>query len=156
MIFFKYINALLPSRVNRIKYFVVYNIWLFLLIGTIAICALSSFHIIAITLAAITLIFTIINSFALKVKRLHDVNCSGWCLLIFLLPIIGIIFEIYISFARGTKGKNKFGPESKRSSKLEYILTPIFIVLDIVLITLHSITLHSITLHSIILSALSK
>lgn len=51
---------------------------------------------------------------ALNVKRWHDLNKSGWWILIVLIPVIGIIWAfIEIGFLAGTKGHNRFGREPK-------------------------------------------
>lgn len=47
------------------------------------------------------------------IKRLHDINMSGWWYLVFLIPYINLIFGLYVLFADGTKGANKFGPDPK-------------------------------------------
>ena len=45
-----------------------------------------------------------------SVKRLHDLNKSGWWLLLNFVPLLGsIILEILLSFIPGTKGANDFG-----------------------------------------------
>lgn len=47
------------------------------------------------------------------IKRLHDINMSGWWYLIFLIPYINLIFGLYVLFADGTKGPNNYGPDPK-------------------------------------------
>ena len=44
-------------------------------------------------------------------RRLHDLNRSGWWLLISLVPFINYVFSFYISLWPGTKGTNKYGNE---------------------------------------------
>ena len=51
----------------------------------------------------------IVPSFALYVRRLHDVNRSGWWLLIVLVPFIGIITIIFFMCLKGSEGSNDFG-----------------------------------------------
>jgi uncharacterized membrane protein YhaH (DUF805 family) len=51
---------------------------------------------------------TLIPSIAVAVRRLHDINKSGWWLLI-ALTIIGIPVLIYWYCQPGTPGKNDFG-----------------------------------------------
>jgi uncharacterized membrane protein YhaH (DUF805 family) len=45
---------------------------------------------------------------AVGVRRMHDVNKSGWFLLI---PIYSLILQL----TEGTKGENKYGPDPKES-----------------------------------------
>ena len=44
-------------------------------------------------------------------KRLHDLNMSGWNQLIFLVPVIGWMFRLYVLFRRGTTGPNNYGQQ---------------------------------------------
>jgi len=54
-------------------------------------------------------LLTFLPSLALAVRRLHDIDRSGWWLLI-TLTIIGIFILIYWACKRGTAGPNRFGP----------------------------------------------
>ncbi len=45
------------------------------------------------------------------IRRLHDLNRSGWFMLLTLIPVVNFIFGIYIVFFRGTKGYNKYGAD---------------------------------------------
>lgn len=46
---------------------------------------------------------------AVGVRRLHDLNRSGWWLLIALIPIIGALVLLYWFVQPGTDGDNDFG-----------------------------------------------
>ena len=50
-----------------------------------------------------------IPSLALYVRRLHDINRSGWWLLIVLIPFIGLITLIFFFCLKGSKNRNDFG-----------------------------------------------
>lgn len=56
-------------------------------------------------------LITIIPSFTVTVRRLHDVNRSGWWMLLYLTGI-GIFVLIYWMLIKGTVGENKFGSDS--------------------------------------------
>ena len=43
------------------------------------------------------------------VQRLHDLDKTGWLYLLFLVPLLNIFFGLYVLFARGTQGANRFG-----------------------------------------------
>lgn len=45
-----------------------------------------------------------------SVRRLHDIDKSGWWLLIGLIPIVGAIILIVWLVQTGTAGPNRFGP----------------------------------------------
>jgi len=66
----------------------------------------------------ITLIYILYIIFALMmlafvllitVRRLHDLNHSGWFVLISLIPYINNVFSIYLFVWPGTKNANKYG-----------------------------------------------
>ena len=44
------------------------------------------------------------------VRRLHDLNMNGWLWLIMLVPLVNIIFGLYLLFAPGTDTANNYGP----------------------------------------------
>lgn len=50
---------------------------------------------------------------AIAVKRLHDMNKSGWCYLILLIPLVNIFWALYMLLGDGTVGSNKYGPDPK-------------------------------------------
>ena len=62
------------------------------------------------------------------VKRLHDLNLSGWWYW------LNIILSLILLFNPSTKGSNKFGVQPTKASKLEYFLVFIFIPMDILAI----------------------
>jgi uncharacterized membrane protein YhaH (DUF805 family) len=55
-------------------------------------------------------LLTFLPSLALSVRRLHDIDRTGWWVL-FAFTIIGIFFLIYWACKRGTPGPNRFGPD---------------------------------------------
>lgn len=54
-------------------------------------------------------IFIFIPGISICVRRLHDINKSGWWILVFLIPIIGIIWLIILNIKKGDVGENKYG-----------------------------------------------
>lgn len=53
----------------------------------------------------------LIPTLAIDVRRLHDIDKSGWWYLINLVPCIGsIVFLVFCCMA-GTPGDNKYGPD---------------------------------------------
>lgn len=51
----------------------------------------------------------IIPSWAVSVRRLHDVGKSGWFLLVLLIPIIGGIWILALACTDGQQGENRYG-----------------------------------------------
>ena len=57
----------------------------------------------------IMLILLLIPSLAAAVRRLHDVNTSGFFIFISIIPVLGQIIVLVKIIAKGTLGKNRFG-----------------------------------------------
>ena len=49
--------------------------------------------------------------FAVSIRRLHDLDKSGWHYLRTMIPIIGPFIMLVWSFTKGTEGTNRFGPD---------------------------------------------
>lgn len=67
-------------------------------------------------LAILSLIYSLallVPSFSLIIRRLHDVNLSGWFLLVAIVPVLGALALLFLLCMPGDKGDNKFGPEVK-------------------------------------------
>ena len=47
----------------------------------------------------------------LGVERLHDLNKSGWYILILFIPLLNLALLVFLFFSRGTLGENKFGAD---------------------------------------------
>ncbi len=52
----------------------------------------------------------LLPSLGLSVRRLHDINFSGWWILVGFIPFLGIIALIVFACIPGTEGENKYGP----------------------------------------------
>lgn len=68
-------------------------------------------------LILISLIFAIFLSIALSIRRLHDFGYSGLWILVCYIPYIGIIPALFILFAKGDVGDNRFGPSPLKNKK---------------------------------------
>lgn len=47
------------------------------------------------------------------VRRMHDIDKSGWWIWIGLVPLVGGIVLLVFACTEGTKGANRFGPDPK-------------------------------------------
>ncbi|HEX2795249.1 MAG TPA: DUF805 domain-containing protein [Croceicoccus sp.] len=63
--------------------------------------------------ASIWAIATVIPTFALTIRRLHDTNRSGFWILIGFVPIVGGLVLLYFMLIEGTRGPNLFGADPK-------------------------------------------
>lgn len=64
------------------------------------------------TMILLSLLF-LIPHWAVTVRRLHDTDRSGWWILIYLLPLIGLITMFVFMCLDGTVGPNRFGADPK-------------------------------------------
>jgi uncharacterized membrane protein YhaH (DUF805 family) len=81
--------------------------WFFHLFVFLAVCA-SFFTIFFVWLVCLALF---LPSLAVNVRRLHDIDKSGWLILIGFVPIAGAIVLLIWHCQRGTLGGNRFGPD---------------------------------------------
>lgn len=58
---------------------------------------------------------TFIPGLAVLVRRLHDVDKSGWWFFISLIPIVGAIWLLILLFTEGTPGTNQYGVNPKEN-----------------------------------------
>ena len=93
------------GRIRRIEYFlsgivggIVFSIAWALGIGTFILGALVA---------------SMWFSLAQGVKRLHDLDKSGWLILLMFVPIVNALFGLYMLFADGTVGPNQYGEDPK-------------------------------------------
>jgi uncharacterized membrane protein YhaH (DUF805 family) len=56
---------------------------------------------------------TMVPGLAVTVRRLHDINRSGWWVLIGLIPLIGDLVLIVFAVQDSQPGTNKYGPNPK-------------------------------------------
>jgi uncharacterized membrane protein YhaH (DUF805 family) len=100
-------------------------LWLVILVGGALVVAFGrteSGNNLPLPVAAIGLVFglfflgTFLPSLAVAVRRLHDINCSGWLLLLHLIPYLGALAIFVMSVLPGTRGENAYGPDSRRES----------------------------------------
>lgn len=55
---------------------------------------------------------TLLPSLSVGSRRLHDINKSGWFQLIWIIPILGWIYLIYLLAQPGDAGDNQYGSPS--------------------------------------------
>lgn len=58
----------------------------------------------------------LLTSLAVQVRRLHDIDRSGWWFLATLLPFVGVFIYLAYNLAPGNPGRNRFGrPPGERA-----------------------------------------
>ena len=113
-----YVNF--KGRARRKEY------WGFTLFYALILAILGAFAFtgIGVILFLVVFVATLPPSISLTVRRLHDINLSGWFtlyMLIMLIPVIGegiaIIISIVIGVVQGSAESNKFGENPVISNK---------------------------------------
>lgn len=74
-------------------------------------------------LSIVGLLFMIVFSFSLAVRRLHDLDKSGLMSLLLFIPFINLIITVYLIFKQGSNGNNQYG---KPPRDYKYLVQDIF------------------------------
>ena len=111
------------GRIRRIEYFlsgilggIVFGIAWAMGIGTFFLGAAAGSaggSVLGLLIGFAALVASVWFSLAQGVKRLHDLNKSGWMILLCCIPIVGWVFALYMLFADGTVGPNQYGQDPK-------------------------------------------
>jgi len=67
-------------------------------------------------LSGIYSLAVLIPTLAVMVRRLHDIDRTGWWILINLIPLIGTIVLLVFALTPGTPGSNQYGPDPKQAT----------------------------------------
>ena len=62
-------------------------------------------------LAIPILIASVIGGWMTAIRRMHDLDKSGWWLLISFIPYVNIVFSLYVIFTPGTPSYNRYGAD---------------------------------------------
>lgn len=103
------------GRARRKEYwmFLLVNIVVSIVIGIVDVVAgLKTSSGIGI-LGALYSLAILLPSLGVTVRRLHDIDKSGWWVLIGFVPIIGFIVLLVFAAMEGTRGDNQYGPDPK-------------------------------------------
>ena len=60
-------------------------------------------------LGIVLTVITFLSGLAVGVRRLHDVNKSGWWLLIMAIPFIGFVTIVMFWLLKGNETRNRYG-----------------------------------------------
>lgn len=108
----------IEGRINRLRY-LKYQIILALIFAVIVFAITFTFGLLtgneeSILVTLPTKVLTIIGGIGnlmLSVRRLHDLNRSGWFILVTAVPFLNVIFILYLYLAPGTNGYNDYGAD---------------------------------------------
>jgi uncharacterized membrane protein YhaH (DUF805 family) len=64
-------------------------------------------------LSGLATLALLLPSLAVTVRRLHDTDRSGWWILIYLVPLVGLVVMLVFLCTDSQPGANRFGPNPK-------------------------------------------
>jgi len=102
--------AVFTGRANRKEFwmFVLVNIIISLIFGILTkIPVLKVLFWIVFTLFGLAVL---IPSIALGIRRLHDVNYTGWLMLLCVVPVVNVIVVFLLCVIEGNPNENQYGP----------------------------------------------
>ena len=107
--------AVFGGRSRRKEY------WYFMLFNIVVIYVLEGIDRLLETLTGLSVdlligiyaLAAIIPFLAVSVRRLHDIDRSGWWYFITLIPLIGAIVMLVFTLLDSTPGHNRYGPNPK-------------------------------------------
>jgi uncharacterized membrane protein YhaH (DUF805 family) len=71
---------------------------------------------------ALSGLFALVNlipGLAVWIRRLHDIDRSGWWALLIFLPILGWFALFVFACLDGTRGANRYGPDPKNPYEVD-------------------------------------
>ena len=80
--------------------------------------AVPAVNILLFVFFAIYLVMAIFIMFSLYIRRLHDMNLTGWLSILLLINPVSLVLYIVLLVVEGTDGANKYGPEERPASML--------------------------------------
>ncbi len=66
--------------------------------------------------------FFVYSSIIYPMRRLHDLNQSGWWALLSLVPYINYAFLLYLAIVEGSEEYNQYGAPPKPNTKIHYVV----------------------------------
>src|SRR5919112_3712826 len=111
--------AVFSGRARRMEYwyFVLFNLIVAIVLALIdtllgTTTGVSSFGI----LSGLYSLAVLIPTLAVLVRRLHDIDRTGWWIFINLIPVVGTIVLLVFALTPGTPGSNQYGPDPKQAT----------------------------------------
>ena len=103
------------SRRREYWFFALFSLLLLLLVLTFIATATGTFD--SSTgvglLSGIFYLAIFVPSIAVSVRRLHDIDRTGWWVLLGFVPLVGTTVLLTFAVLDGTPGSNRFGPNPK-------------------------------------------
>ena len=107
------------GRINRMSYWMSWIV--FVPLSFVAMAIATNKEILELYRGVIILVM-VWPMLAVQAKRWHDIDMSGWWLLVNLIPVVGPLIALCMNgFLPGTHGENPFGPATRQ---LQWKLAP--------------------------------
>ncbi len=130
----------LSGRIGRLRYLTYYMFATFLLgiimgLSVVFVLFIGNDNILtnifSIIVSIFYLAYFIYVVFIYTIRRLNDLDKTGWLCLLMFIPIVNIIFYLYLMLVRGTEGVNDYGNPPRPNKAIHYIggLFPFFIAI---------------------------
>ncbi len=89
------------GRLGRLGYLsVTFMTWLFLAVTA----SLEP----PVVVSLVALVITCVVTMSATIRRLHDLDASGWWVLAMFLPVVNLLIWLSLLFAPGTGGRNRY------------------------------------------------
>lgn len=103
--FSNYVNF--SGRASRSEYWY----WILFYVIAIMVCVAIDAMIGRAVTVGLFAIVALLPTIAVQVRRLHDLDRSGWWILLHFIPLVGPIILLVWYCTPGTPGPNRFGPD---------------------------------------------
>lgn len=115
------------GRIRRFEYFISSLIFWIITIPAIILCAgleaiVGKTYFITIIFCVVIYIANVWLNLAQTTKRFHDLDKTGWLYLLLFIPLVNVAVALYLLFADGTVGPNRYGLDPK--NRAPYIQQP--------------------------------
>jgi len=101
------------ARRSEYWYFTLLHLLAILLAMVVSYLAMLAIPALGFILYSIVIFGTLLPHLAVSVRRLHDVNRTGWWYLFGIVPLLGAIVLLVWFCTDGTRGPNRFGADPK-------------------------------------------
>ena len=116
----------IQGRLGRVNHLALFLFWTVVMVA-VALAAAGIYslmhlnplveNILGFAIVLPVILYSIISIYAIKVRRLHDMNFSGWWLLPAFIPVVGAFWVLCIFIMSGTPSENRFGAVTPNASK---------------------------------------
>ena len=118
VVFDNYSNFSGRASRSEYWYFMLCNFLVIVLTIALGVICTAAFGEIGVVFTIIYFIYALamlIPNIAVLVRRLHDVNKSGWFYFVALIPVIGSFWLLFLLFTAGDEGENDYGSDPKQN-----------------------------------------